>query len=453
MGLYTAKSVGATPANPPAGYLRLYNDGTSWKYVNSSGAIFTLSTGVTAEEVQDIVGAFFADSSSIDVTYNDAGDVISAVVLASGVNHNALQNYVANQHIDHTTVSISAGAGLTGGGDISANRTISMPNVGAPGTYQSVTTDAQGRVTSGSNPTTLSGFGITDAQPLDGDLTAIATLSSTGLISRTGAGTVATRSVAAGTGVSVSNGDGVSGNPTVSLATVVTAGSGGSSSQVPVVTYNAQGQITAVVNTAISILSSAVTDFAATVRTTVMTGFSATNAAVTAADSLIVAIGKLQGQLDSLGAAPDPWTELSKAAISTNSSNVTFTNLTDLGIACVAGSTYYIELTLRFKSAATGTGITLTFNTSDTAAGSIAAIVNAPSGNDGTNSLYSGSIESFGALVTTPSVEATNTYYIANVKGVFICSVSGTLVPQFRSEVNGSAVDVGPGSIALYRKF
>lgn len=50
------------------------------------------------------------------------------------------------------TITISAGAGLTGGGDLSANRTIAMPNVGTAGTYGTstvvprLTTDAQGRV-------------------------------------------------------------------------------------------------------------------------------------------------------------------------------------------------------------------------------------------------------------------------------------------------------------------
>jgi phage-related tail fiber protein len=34
------------------------------------------------------------------------------------------------------------------------------------GTYKSVTVDAKGRVTGGTNPTTLSGYGITDAAPL-----------------------------------------------------------------------------------------------------------------------------------------------------------------------------------------------------------------------------------------------------------------------------------------------
>jgi hypothetical protein len=42
------------------------------------------------------------------------------------VDHDNLTNFVANEHIDHTGVTITAGAGLTGGGDISANRTIDV---------------------------------------------------------------------------------------------------------------------------------------------------------------------------------------------------------------------------------------------------------------------------------------------------------------------------------------
>jgi hypothetical protein len=56
-------------------------------------------------------------------------------------------------------------------------------------------------------------------QPLDSDLTAIAALASTGLIARTGSGTVATRTITAGsTKLSVTDGDGVAGNPTVDVA-------------------------------------------------------------------------------------------------------------------------------------------------------------------------------------------------------------------------------------------
>lgn len=52
-------------------------------------------------------------------------------------------------------------------------------------------------------------------QATDADLTALAGVASTGLLARTGAGSATTRSVAAGAGISITNGDGVSGNPTV----------------------------------------------------------------------------------------------------------------------------------------------------------------------------------------------------------------------------------------------
>lgn len=85
---------------------------------------------------------------------------------------------------------ITAGAGLTKTGntvDVGTASTarivvnadnIDLATVGTAGTYRSVTTDAYGRVTAGTNPTTLSGYGITDAQPLDAELTALAGLTS-----------------------------------------------------------------------------------------------------------------------------------------------------------------------------------------------------------------------------------------------------------------------------------
>ena len=79
------------------------------------------------------------------------------------------------------TITITAGTGLTGGGNLSANRTISLATVGTAGTYTKVTVDAYGRVTghaslaatdipnlpwskiTSGKPTTLAGYGITDA--------------------------------------------------------------------------------------------------------------------------------------------------------------------------------------------------------------------------------------------------------------------------------------------------
>ena len=65
---------------------------------------------------------------------------------------------------------------------------------------------------------------ISATASLDEDLTAIAALSSTGLIARTGSGTAAVRTLtASGAGLAITNGDGVSGNPTVALADLTAA--------------------------------------------------------------------------------------------------------------------------------------------------------------------------------------------------------------------------------------
>lgn len=96
---------------------------------------------------------------------------------------------------------VIAGNGLTKTGNqidvVSANSgrivvnadNIDLATVGTAGTYRSVTTDAYGRVTAGTNPTTLAGYGITDAQPLDATLTALAgvTTAADRLIYATGA--------------------------------------------------------------------------------------------------------------------------------------------------------------------------------------------------------------------------------------------------------------------------
>lgn len=56
---------------------------------------------------------------------------------------------------------------------------------------------------------------IDGKQAADADLTALAGVSSLGLLARTGAGTAAARTIAAGTGLTVTDGDGVAGNPTL----------------------------------------------------------------------------------------------------------------------------------------------------------------------------------------------------------------------------------------------
>lgn len=62
---------------------------------------------------------------------------------------------------------VTGQASFDGSGNISITATYKNSGVVA-GTYRSVTVDAKGNVTAGSNPTTLAGYGITDALPATG---------------------------------------------------------------------------------------------------------------------------------------------------------------------------------------------------------------------------------------------------------------------------------------------
>lgn len=88
----------------------------------------------TDERAQDAVGTALTDTSSVDFTYNDGGNTISAVVIPAGVDHNSLLNFSANKHVDHTAVSIStaSNSGLSGGGTIAATRSLVIDPSNAP---------------------------------------------------------------------------------------------------------------------------------------------------------------------------------------------------------------------------------------------------------------------------------------------------------------------------------
>ena len=98
--------------------------GISLAYDSSADAIglnvdINGSTDLTAPAVGDeLIISDASDSNSIK-----KADVASVVNLAD---HDALTNFVANEHIDHTSVTLTAGDGLTGGGDISADRTFAV---------------------------------------------------------------------------------------------------------------------------------------------------------------------------------------------------------------------------------------------------------------------------------------------------------------------------------------
>lgn len=103
----------------------------------------------------------------------------------------------------------NGGAGAASGTtfDGSVARTISYNTVGAAASSH---THAQADVT---NLVT----DLAAKQPLDADLTAYGAVGN-GIVTHTGAGTASARTITAGTGISVVDGDGVAGNPTVAVS-------------------------------------------------------------------------------------------------------------------------------------------------------------------------------------------------------------------------------------------
>lgn len=97
----------------------------------STGTLSTTITQYTDELAQDAVGSILLDSSEIDFTYDDATPSITAVLKSASIDESKLDTSVnASLDLADTAVqparSISAGTGLTGGGSLAADRTISL---------------------------------------------------------------------------------------------------------------------------------------------------------------------------------------------------------------------------------------------------------------------------------------------------------------------------------------
>lgn len=90
--------------------------------------------------VQDVSGA--GDTDKIINKWQEIVDFLAGIE-----DDSTLSGILAGKA--NSSVTISAGVGLTGGGDLSANRTLSLAEIGTSGTYYGVSTDEYGRVFTG----------------------------------------------------------------------------------------------------------------------------------------------------------------------------------------------------------------------------------------------------------------------------------------------------------------
>jgi hypothetical protein len=186
--------------------------------VNTSGTGLSGSGTFTADQAGNTAITITLDSASTNtagkvVVRDGSGNFAANVITASSFNgplagNASTASTLATARAITATGDLSWTVDFDGSAAVSAAATLANSGVTA-GTYGSATqtvtaiVDAKGRVTSlahqtvtptwssiTSKPTTLSGYGITDAQELDADLTAIAGLSGTsGFLKKTAANT------------------------------------------------------------------------------------------------------------------------------------------------------------------------------------------------------------------------------------------------------------------------
>lgn len=131
------------------------------------------------------------------------------------------------------TLTAGSGISITNGDGIAGNPTISATGSGGTVTSVAATAPASGFTVSGS-PITGAGT-LTFA--LNNDLLGLENMAGTGLVTRTAANSYAQRTLTAGAGISITNGDGISGNPTI-------AATGGGSGTVNQSTTLVDGRVT-----------------------------------------------------------------------------------------------------------------------------------------------------------------------------------------------------------------
>jgi len=180
----------------------------TYDYITISGQTITRNQVDASTDISNLTTANVSEVTNLYYTDARVKTKLNAETVVSGsaqINHDSTTGFVSNEHIDHSTVSITAGNGLTGGGTIAATRTL---NVGA-GSGISVTADAvavDGTVLRTTGDGVVSGSAQIDVSLTTGDIA---------LGTRTSGNYVAT--LGTGTGVTIGSNTGEGSSPTIAV--------------------------------------------------------------------------------------------------------------------------------------------------------------------------------------------------------------------------------------------
>lgn len=161
--------------------------------------ILDSTSTISPEQIQDAVAAALTNTTTINFTYNDGANQISADVNPLSITNSQISASAAITLSKLAALTVSRALVSDGSGVVSVSATTSAEIGFVSGVTSAIQTQLNGK------------------QPLDATLTSLAAFNSNGIIVQTALDTFVARAITGSASVSVTNGDGVAGAPTLSV--------------------------------------------------------------------------------------------------------------------------------------------------------------------------------------------------------------------------------------------
>jgi hypothetical protein len=319
----------------------------------------------------------------------------------------------------NSSITINAGTGLSGGGDLTANRTISMPNVGTAGTFGSatqvpvITTDAQGRVSSVTN-TTITGVPAAN-------------------ITNTPAGNIVATNVQTALNeldtekAKLAGGNAFTGDQSVTTGSVAIGTSTQQASSILTLESTSQGFLLPRMTSAQRL------------------------AIASPVAGLMVYDTNLSARCTYSGTH---WTfeyDIITTAIQTSTST-TYANITEFVTVSLEPGLYALRLRGIMQSTATGTGVGLRLAADTATISELNVNWTFSQAANGTDKNYEYSQLAAADNITSASTLTANANFPVAGDGIMRISVAGTVAIQIRTETGGTGVSIRPNSTLIFRK-